>query len=59
MRPGKNRRIASIQNCLIISSERAARQGWEEAFRAHNSASDELMLEATEPSEFDRKEWRW
>jgi antitoxin MazE len=56
---GKTVELRVSKDCLIISSERAARQGWEEAFRAHNSASDELMLEATEPSEFDRKEWRW
>lgn len=45
---------------LVISPERRPRQGWEEAFRAAGSAThDELLLEATEPNEFDRKEWRW
>jgi len=45
---------------LVISPERRARQGWEEAFRAAGPAShDELLLETTESNEFDRKEWRW
>ena len=51
----------SIQNdCLIISPGRQPRQGWEDAFRASSdTAHDELMLEFTEPNEFDSKEWRW
>jgi antitoxin MazE len=50
-----------VQNdCLVISPERKPRQGWEEAFRAAGRAiHDELLLEAAEPSEFDRKEWQW
>lgn len=47
-------------DCLVISSERKPRQGWEEAFRAGGAAiHDELLLEAAGPSEFDRKEWQW
>ncbi len=57
---GKTVELRVSDDCLIISSERTARQGWEEAFRAvANTTSDELMLEATEPNEFDHKEWRW
>jgi antitoxin MazE len=57
---GKTVELRVSDDCLIISSERTARQGWEEAFRAvANTTSDELMLEATEPNEFDRKDWRW
>jgi antitoxin MazE len=50
-----------VQNdCLVISPERKPRQGWEEAFRTAGPAiHDELLLEAAEPSEFDRKEWQW
>jgi len=50
-----------VQNdCLVISPERKPRQGWEKAFRAAGSAiSDELLLDALKPSEFDRKEWQW
>jgi antitoxin MazE len=57
---GKTVELRVSNDCLIISSERTARQGWEEAFRvAANTTNDELMLEATEPNEFDHKEWRW
>jgi antitoxin MazE len=54
-----------IENdCLIISPGRQPRQGWDDAFRASgHAAHDELMLEITDPNEFDhsagRKEWRW
>ena len=45
---------------LIVSPERAPRQGWEEAFRAAgSSAEDELLLEGVGANEFDRKEWQW
>jgi antitoxin MazE len=45
---------------LIISPGRRPRQEWDNAFRAaSDAANDELMLEITEPNEFDRKEWRW
>ena len=50
-----------IENeCLIISPDRRPRQGWEERFRAANSAEeDEHLLGTLGASEFDRKEWRW
>ena len=50
-----------VQNgCLVISPERSARQGWEEAFCAAGSPfRDELLFEAAESSEFDRTEWQW
>ena len=45
---------------LIISPGRQPRHKWDNAFRAaSDAANDELMLEITEPNEFDRKEWRW
>lgn len=45
---------------LIISPARQPRQGWSDAFRASGPAGqDELMLEVTEPNEFDHQEWRW
>ena len=47
-------------DCLVISAERRARQGWGEAFRAAGSAvRDDLLLEIAEPNEFDSKEWQW
>jgi antitoxin MazE len=50
-----------VQNgSLVISPERKARQGWEEAFRAAGSSiDDELLLERVKASEFDRREWQW
>ena len=45
---------------LVICAERRPRQDWKESFRAAGSAGeDELLLETTEPNEFDRKEWKW
>lgn len=49
---------------LVISPGRQPRQGWGEAFRASSQENrhpghDELLLEGSEPNEFDHKEWRW
>ncbi len=44
---------------LIVSSQRAPRQRWEEAFRAAGpAAQDELLLEGV-GTKFDRKKWKW
>ena len=50
-----------VQNdCLIISSARQPRSGWEELFRAAGqSADDEALLEPLQANDFDRKEWNW
>jgi antitoxin MazE len=50
-----------IENdCLVIVPERNPRHGWKEAFQAAGAArEDELLLEDSRPSEFDRKEWKW
>jgi antitoxin MazE len=57
---GETVELRVANDCLIISPERQPRQGWNDAFRASGRAlDDELMLEIAEPSEFDRKEWRW
>jgi antitoxin MazE len=57
---GETVELRVANDCLIISPERKARQGWNDAFRASGRAlDDELLLEIAEPSEFDRKEWRW
>lgn len=46
--------------CLVNSQERRPREGWEEAFRAAGPAkNEELLLETSEASKFDREEWRW
>jgi antitoxin MazE len=45
---------------LIITPDRAPREGWDEAFRAAGpSVDDELLLEPAAPTEFDRNEWEW
>jgi len=47
-------------DCLVISPEGQTRQGWREAFRAAGTAiNDDLLLESSKPSKFDRKEWKW
>lgn len=45
---------------LVITRDRKAREGWDEAFRrAGSSADDELLLDGLPPNEFDLKEWKW
>jgi antitoxin MazE len=45
---------------LIVSPQRAPRQGWEEIFRAAGPATeDKLLLEDAGANEFDHKEWKW
>ncbi len=45
---------------LVISSDRAPRRGWDQAFRAAGSAEcDELLLEPLPANKFDREEWKW
>jgi len=47
-------------DCLVISSERRMRQGWDNAFRvASASLDDELPVEKVASNQFDRKEWQW
>jgi antitoxin MazE len=53
--------VLRVENqSIIISSERSPRAGWDEQFRAAGtSTKDELLLDSTGLSEFDRKEWHW
>jgi antitoxin MazE len=45
---------------LVITRERHPRQGWEEAFLAEGSSSnDELLLGSMPGSAFDQEDWRW
>jgi hypothetical protein len=47
-------------DCLVISPNRHPRQGWREAFRDPGTAvNDELLLESSKPSEFDRNDWKY
>jgi len=57
---GETVELRVANDCLIIAAGRQLRQGWDDAFRASgHTADDELMLEVTEPNEFDHREWRW
>ena len=57
---GETVELRVADDCLIVSPGRQPRQGWDAAFRASSHpVEDELMLEVTEPNEFDHKEWRW
>ena len=57
---GETVELRVVNDCLIISPMRQPRLGWVDAFRASSDTEqDELMLETTEPNEFDQKEWRW
>lgn len=48
-------------DALVIRPVRAARQGWEQAFkRMRRRGDDELLdVDAERPSRWDRKEWTW
>jgi antitoxin MazE len=57
---GKAVELRIENDCIVISPERRPRHGWDEAFRAAGSSTnDELLLEKAEPNRFDRKEWKW
>ncbi len=57
---GETVELRVANDCLIISPGCQPRRGWDAAFRASSHAvHDELMLEVTEPNEFDHGEWRW
>lgn len=59
-RLGKTVDLRVENECLVISSERQPRAGWNEAFKAAGSGKDdELLLENTGHNAFDSKEWRW
>ncbi|MBI1317740.1 MAG: AbrB/MazE/SpoVT family DNA-binding domain-containing protein [Candidatus Hydrogenedens sp.] len=44
---------------LVIQSASRCRQGWDEAFAAMAAAGDDALLDASVPTEWDRKEWEW
>ncbi len=49
-----------VDDRLILSAPRAARHGWDDAFRqAGPSAHDELLLDAVPSGTFDREQWKW
>lgn len=53
-------RLRVQDDCIIISPDRAPREGWEAIFRvAGSSEKDERLMESAGATEFDRREWRW
>jgi antitoxin MazE len=48
------------RNRLVVAPDLPPRSGWNAAFSASGSSSDdEMPLETLPSSDFDREEWRW
>jgi antitoxin MazE len=45
--------------CIIIRSARQPRAGWAEAARRMRDPGDDQLIDAAEPTRFDREEWEW
>jgi antitoxin MazE len=57
---GSTVRLRVDHDRLIVSPDRAPRQGWEEAFQAAGTAAkDRLVLDSMPPNRFDVEEWEW
>jgi antitoxin MazE len=56
---GKTVELRVEKERLVISPQRALRQGWEDALRAAQPDEDELLFEDMGRNSFDRKEWKW
>ncbi len=44
---------------LLISSEKQAREGWEQRFKSSKKRLENLSLLGEFPNEFDKDEWEW
>jgi antitoxin MazE len=44
---------------LIVRAAQGPRAGWADAAKAMHALGDDQLLDATTPSKFDDKEWRW
>jgi antitoxin MazE len=44
---------------LIVRRMHLPREGWSEAFRAMAARHDDSLVDEPEPTEWDKKEWRW
>lgn len=44
---------------LLISSEKQARDGWEQKFRSHEERLENPSLLGEFQNEFDKDEWKW
>ena len=44
---------------LVIRRARTARQGWEMRFASMAQQGDDLLLDETRPTSWDKEEWEW
>jgi antitoxin MazE len=44
---------------IVVSAATRPRAGWAARARAMHHRKDDLMLDATTPTNFDDKDWRW
>ena len=44
---------------LIVSAVSRPREGWAAAARTMRERGDDMLLEATTPTRFDRAQWTW
>lgn len=47
------------ENGLLISSEKKAREGWEQKFKSSKKKLKNSTLLGEFPNEFDKEEWQW
>ncbi len=52
--------LEAKEDCLIIKSSHAARDGWEDAFSKMRAKQDDnLVIDDSITNEFDEDEWEW
>ena len=44
---------------IVIEAARAPRAGWADAAKAMHEAGDDVLLDASSATRFDREEWEW
>ena len=45
--------------CIVIRSARRPRAGWAEAARQMRKSGEDLLLDPSMSTRFDREEWEW
>jgi antitoxin MazE len=51
--------VVAQQNQLVIRSASRPRQGWGDKFRQMNERGDDLLLDPSTSTEWDKSEWKW
>ena len=54
---GREIELKVVEGGLLIAPVRKAREGWEDAAKAHATKDDEPLMDF--PNEFDEEEWTW